>query len=55
MLKPKTFLTQRPCLIIICIKEDEESQLKAQENIFNTIINETFPNLKEMTISIYEA
>ena len=38
------------------IEEDEESQLKGPENIFNTIIEENVPNpKKEMAINVQEA
>ena len=38
------------------IEEGEESQLKGPENIFNKIIEENFPNLKEeMVIKVQEA
>ena len=64
--KSKKFLTQniqeiwdtmkRPNLKIIGIEEGEESQLKGPENIFNKIIEENFPNLKEeMVINVQEA
>ena len=46
----------RPNLKIIGIEEGEESQLKGPENIFNKIIEENFPNLKEeMVINVQEA
>jgi chromosome segregation ATPase len=37
---------RRPTLRIIGIEDGEESQLKWPENIFNKIIEESFPNLK---------
>ena len=47
---------KRPNLKIIGIEEGEESQLKRPENIFNKIIEENFPNLKEeMVINVQEA
>ena len=46
---------KRPNLRIIRIEEDEDSQLKGLENVFNKIIEENFPNLKnEMTIKVQE-
>jgi hypothetical protein len=45
-----------PNLRIIGIEESKDSQLKGLVNIFNTIIEENFPNLKkEMPINIQEA
>ena len=47
---------KRSNLKIIGIEEGEESQLKGPENIFNKIIEENFPNLKEeMVINVQEA
>ena len=47
---------KRPNLKIIGIEEGEESELKGPENIFNKIIEENFPNLKEeMVINVQEA
>ena len=47
---------KRPSIKIIGIEEGEESQLKGPENIFNKIIEENFPNLKEeMVINVQEA
>jgi hypothetical protein len=47
---------KRPNLRIIEPEENEDSQLKGPENIFNKIIEENFPNLKkEMTIKVQEA
>jgi hypothetical protein len=47
---------KRPNLRIIRIEENEESQLKGPENLFNNIIKESFPNLKkEMDIKVQEA
>jgi hypothetical protein len=44
---------KRPNLRIIGIGENEDSQLKEPENIFNKIIEENFPNLKkEMAIKV---
>jgi hypothetical protein len=46
---------KRSNLRIISIEESEDSQLKGPVNIFNTIIEENFPNLKkEMSIKIQE-
>jgi hypothetical protein len=39
---------KRSNLRIIGIEEDEDSQIKGPENIFNKIIEENFPNLKKM-------
>ena len=40
-------------LRIIWIEENENSQVKGPENIFNKIIEENFPNLKkEMAIKV---
>ena len=45
---------KRPNLRII--EEDEDSQIKGLENIFNKIIEENFPNLKKnMPINIQES
>jgi uncharacterized coiled-coil protein SlyX len=47
---------KRPNLRIIGIEENEESQFKGPENVFNKIIEENFPNLKkEMDIKVQEA
>ena len=47
---------KRPNLRIIRIEENEDSQLKGPENVFNKIIEENFPNLKkEMAIKVQEA
>ncbi|KAL6087923.1 hypothetical protein STEG23_014461 [Scotinomys teguina] len=47
---------KRPNIRIIGIEEGEEYQLKGMENIFNKIIEENFPNLKnEPPIKIQEA
>ena len=47
---------KRSNLKIIGIEEGEESELKGPENIFNKIIEENFPNLKEeMVINVQEA
>ena len=47
---------KRPSLKLSGIEEGEESQLKGPENIFNKIIEENFPNLKEeMVINVQEA
>ena len=47
---------KRPNLRIIGIQESENSQLKGPVNIFNKIIDTTFPNLKkEMPINIQKA
>jgi len=46
---------RRSTLRIIGIEESEDSQLKGPVNIFNKIIEENFPNLKEeMPINIQE-
>jgi hypothetical protein len=43
-------------LRIICIEENEDSQLKEPVNIFNKIIEKNVPNLKkEISINIQEA
>ena len=57
-IKSNKFLTQniqeiwdtmkRTNLRIIGIEEGEEIQLKGTENIFNKIIEENFPNLKNL-------
>ena len=47
---------RRPNLNIIGMDENEDFQLKGQANIFNKIIEESFPNLrKEMPMNIQEA
>ena len=47
---------RRPNLRIIHIDENEDYQLKGPVNLFNTIIEENFPNLKkEMSMNIQEA
>jgi hypothetical protein len=47
---------RRSNLRIIGIEESEDFQLKGPVNIFNTIIEENFPNLKkEMLMNIQEA
>jgi hypothetical protein len=47
---------RRPNLRIIGIDENEDFQLKGPVNIFNKIIKENFPNLKnEMPMNIQEA
>ena len=47
---------KRPNLRIIGIEENEESQFKGPENVFNKIIEENFPSLKkDMTIKKQEA
>ena len=47
---------KRPNLNIIRIEENEDSQLKGLENVFNKIIEENFPNLKkEMIIKVQES
>jgi hypothetical protein len=38
---------KRPNLRIIGIEENEDSHLKGPENVFNKIIEKTFPNLKK--------
>ena len=66
MQKNKKLLTQnvqeiqdtrgRPNLRIIRIEEGKEYQLRGTVNIFNKIIEENFPTLKnEITMSIKEA
>jgi chromosome segregation ATPase len=48
--------TRRTNLRIIGVDDNEDFQLKGPENIFNKIIEETFPNLKkEMPMNIQEA
>ena len=47
---------RRPNILIICIDENEDFQLKGPANTFNKIIEENFPNLrKEMPMNIQEA
>jgi hypothetical protein len=47
---------RRPNLRIIEVDENEDFQVKGPANIFNTIIEENFPNLKkEMPMNIQEA
>jgi hypothetical protein len=47
---------RRPNLRIIGTEENKDSQIKGPINIFNKIIEETFPNLKkEMSMNIQEA
>jgi hypothetical protein len=47
---------KRPNLRKIGIEENEDSQVKRPENIFNKIIEENFTNLKkEMVINVQEA
>ena len=47
---------RRPNLRIIGIEENEDSQIKGPENIFNKIREENFTNLKkEMPMTIQEA
>ena len=47
---------KRPNLRIIGIEEDTEIQTKGMNNLFNEIISENFPNLKnEMENQIQEA
>ena len=47
---------RRPNLRIIGIEEAEEHQLRGTVNIFNKIVEENFPTLKnEMTMNIKEA
>jgi Zn-dependent M16 (insulinase) family peptidase len=47
---------RRPNLSIIGIEESEDSQLKGPVNVFNKIMEESFPNQKkEMPIDIQEA
>jgi hypothetical protein len=44
---------KKPNLTIIKIEENEDSQLKGPENVFNKIIKGNFPNLKkEMAIKV---
>jgi hypothetical protein len=46
---------ERPNLIILCIEETKDSQLKGPVNIFRKIIEENFPSLKkEMSINKQE-
>jgi hypothetical protein len=47
---------RRPNLRIIRVDENEDFQLKGAENIFNKIIEENFPNLKnDVPMTIQEA
>ena len=47
---------RRPNQRIIGIEESEDFQLKGPVNVFNKIIDESFPNLKkEMPMNIKEA
>ena len=47
---------RRPNLRIIGIEESEDSQLKGPGNIFNIIIEDNFPNLKQRCpLNIQEA
>jgi hypothetical protein len=47
---------RRPNLWIIGVDENEDFQLKGLANIFNTIIEVNFPNLKkEMPMNIQES
>ena len=47
---------RRPNLQIIVVNENEDFQLKRPANIFNKIIQENFPNLKnDMPMNIQEA
>ena len=47
---------KRPNLRIIQIEEGKEFQLEGMENMFNKIIEETFPNLKKgMHMKVQEA
>jgi chromosome segregation ATPase len=47
---------RRPNLRIIGVDENEDFQLKGQANIFNKIIEENFPNLKnDLPMNIQEA
>ena len=46
---------RRPNLRIIGVDENEDFQLKGPVNIFNKIIEENFPNLKLIPMSIQEA
>ena len=47
---------KRPNLRIIGVEEGEELQLKGPENIFNKIIEENFPNLKnDIPMKVQEA
>jgi hypothetical protein len=47
---------KRPNLRIIRIVDNEDSQLKGPENVFNKIIEENFPNQKKvMAIKVQEA
>jgi hypothetical protein len=46
---------RRPNLRIIGIEESEDSQLKGTVNIFNKIMEENFPNLKnEIPMNLQE-
>ena len=47
---------KKPYLRIIGIEEGEELQIKGTENIFNKIIEENFPNLKnDIPMKVQEA
>jgi hypothetical protein len=47
---------KRPNLRITGIEENKDSQLKEHENVFNKIIGEKFPNLKnEIDVKVQEA
>ena len=45
---------RRPNLRIIGIDEKEDFQLKGPVNIFNKIIKENFPNIKEKILLTYK-
>ena len=46
---------KRSNLRIIGVDEGEELQLNGPENIFNKIIEENFPNLKDIPVKVQEA
>ena len=47
---------KKPNLRIIGVEEGEELQIKGPENIFNKIIEENFPNLKnDIPMKVQEA
>jgi hypothetical protein len=46
---------RRPNEQIIGVDENDYFQLTGPANIFNKIIEENFPNLKEMPMNIHEA
>jgi hypothetical protein len=54
-IKEIQYTMKRPNIRIKGMKENKDSKLKGLENVFNKIIEENFPNLKnEMTIKVQE-